>query len=269
MIAINLQVSLDDYVEKVKLTLFTNTIFSLYWKMMDKQYGQADSERYQRRRRIITLVGTAVILAMVILLSIVFGRRIMEWINDPMEFREWAQSKGIVSRLTFIGLFVLQIVLAFIPGGPLEIVAGVAFGTWQGFILTMIGAIIGSAAVFLFIKRFGWRFAELFVEREKIEALPILNNRKQFYSLLFLLFFIPGTPKDVMCYAAPFTGINLLPFLLISSIARVPFVLTSTWGGSTLTARRLDLAFTIFGITAAVTVIGMVLYRRVTKKGRK
>ncbi|MDR2505105.1 MAG: VTT domain-containing protein [Oscillospiraceae bacterium] len=223
----------------------------------------------EAKRKKIAIIGLAAVLAVLIALSVVFSGRILAWAKDPMSFRMMAAQQGLRARVIFILLFAAQILLAFIPGEPLEILAGVAFGTWHGLALVLIGVWLGATISFLLIKRFGRKFTDLFIEREKLEALPIMNNRKRLYGLMFLLYFIPGTPKDILNYAAPLTGIEYLPFIVLSTLARVPSVITSTLGGNELTSKRLDMAILIFGITAIISIVGVVFYRHITKKREK
>ena len=104
------------------------------------------------------------------------GRPLLQFVSEPERFREWVDEKGVLGRLAFVGMMVLQIFIAVIPGEPLEIGAGYAFGTLEGMLLCLLGAVIGSALVFGFVRRFGLRAVELFFPREKIFSLSLFKG---------------------------------------------------------------------------------------------
>ena len=72
--------------------------------------------------------------------------------KDPEAFRTWIDSMGIWGRIAFIGMNILQVLVAVIPGGPLEVAGGYAFGHFEAMILCTIGMGIGSALVFLLVR---------------------------------------------------------------------------------------------------------------------
>ena len=131
----------------------------------------------------------------------------------------------------FLGLQCLQVIVAMIPGEILEVGAGYAFGAVEGTLLCMGGVAIASAMIFLLTKRLGVKLVETFISREKIDELRFINSEKKLKRLIFILFFIPGTPKDLFTYFAGLTRIKLSEFLVISLIARIPSVVSSTIGG--------------------------------------
>lgn len=105
-----------------------------------------------------------------------------------------------------------QVVVAVLPGEPIEIGAGVAFGVWQGLGLCLIGAALGSTIIFLFTKKLGIKLVEVFVPLEKIRQLKFLQNNRRLHVLVFLLFWIPGVPKDVLTYFVGLTEMKLPAF---------------------------------------------------------
>ena len=120
--------------------------------------------------------------------------------------------------------------------------------------------------VFLFVRRFGVKAVEVFFPREKIESLRFLHNEKRLALWVFILFFIPGTPKDIMTYIVPLTPMKLSTFLLLSTVARLPSVVTSTIGGNALGTGKLTFALIVFGATALISALGILIYRRICKR---
>ena len=116
------------------------------------------------------------------------GRPLVQFVSEPEKFQIWVDEKGILGVLAFMGMVILQVLLAIIPGGPFEIGAGYAFGVIKGTLICDIAMTVASVAIFLFVKKFGIRFVELFVSREKIESVHILRSSRRSESIIFLLF---------------------------------------------------------------------------------
>ena len=128
------------------------------------------------------------------------------------------------------------------------------------------GVLVMSTLIFLLTRRFGTRLVEVFVSREKINELRFLNTEQKRNTLIFLLFFIPGTPKDLLTYFVGLTDIRLRTFLLLSMVARIPSVLSSTFGGHLLGEERYIGAVILYGVTGLLSLLGLMGYNRYLKK---
>lgn len=223
----------------------------------------------EKKKKRITIILVALFVVLMGAITWLVGRPLVQHLQQPEEFRQWIDAHGWLGRLAFVGVSVLQIVVAFIPGEPVELFAGYAFGFWLGVALCEAGILIGGAIVYLFVRRFGRKAVEVFFSREKIESLRFLQNEKKLEFWVFLLFFIPGTPKDVMTYIVPLTPMKLGKFLLISGVARLPSVITSILSGNALGMGEHTLAIIVFGATALVSAAGLLVYRAICKKRDK
>ena len=161
-------------------------------------HNEKKTKQIKRILAIITIV-------FVILIGYFIGRPLVHFVSDPKQFRVWVNDKGIWGVLGFIGMNILQVLLAVIPGGPFEIGAGYAFGVIRGTLICDFAMTTASVIIFLFVRRFGMKFVELFVSREKIESVKILKSSRRSESIIFLLFLIPGTPKDLLSYLVGLT----------------------------------------------------------------
>ncbi len=232
-----------------------------------KQYMPAPaSSPDQRRRRWISLAAVGAFLAFSVVCMVLIGPPMLRFFNDPQAFRSWVDSHGIWGRVAFVGMMALQVVIALIPGEPLEIGAGYAFGAVEGTLLCLAGTTLGSLLVFAFVRKLGLKAVEPFFSREEIEKMPFFQNPKRLELLAFILFFIPGTPKDVMTWAIGLTPIRLSHWLLITTVARLPSIVRSAAGGAALGTRQYILAVAVFAITALVSGIGILVYRRMSAK---
>lgn len=218
-----------------------------------------------RQKRKIAILSLAVVLLLVVILTIIIGRPLLQAMKDQTTFREWMQSRGFLKYPLMVGIMTLQVLIAFIPGEPIEIAAGYIFGAWTGMALCLIGCAVGSIIIFMLVRRYGMRFVSLFITQEKLENMKFFNDPKKRDSAIFFLFLIPGTPKDILTYLAALTPVNLGKYLLLTSIARIPSVLSSTLGGSMIGAQEYRLAIIVFGVTLALTLAGYLLYQNIQK----
>lgn len=217
----------------------------------------------QKRGGVLKLILFALIM---LILTFLFGRPIISAVKDPVAFRSWVDGYGFWGELSFFLMTFVQTVIAFIPGEPLEIAAGYAFGAVPGFIITILGQMLGSITVFLFVRKFGIKLVEIFVSREHIASMRFLKNQKKLEILIFFIFLMPGTPKDAICYFVGLTPMRLGVWVLISSVARIPSIVSSTVGGNALGIGRIPLAILVFAITFVLSVCGYMLYLFYAKK---
>lgn len=210
----------------------------------------------------------AIIVALIFIGAVGYlvGKPMVEFVREPERFRAWVDSSGFASRVIFVGMVVFQLIIALIPGEPLEMGAGYAFGAVEGTILCIIGCVIGSALVFLFVRRFGVKLVEVFFPREKIRSLRFLQDSRRLNLLTFIVFFIPGTPKDLLSYFIGLTDMKLGTWLFITAVARIPSIVTSTVTGDALGLKDYQFALIAFGVTLALSLLGILVYRRLSAR---
>ena len=197
--------------------------------------------------------------------TVIAGKPLVQFVSDPEAFRVWVDAHGIWSRVVFVAMVVFQVVVALIPGEPLEIGAGYAFGAVEGTLLCLLGITLGGMLVFGLVRKFGVRLLEVFFPAEKIKSLKFLQNEKRLNLVAFLVFAIPGTPKDLLSYFAGLTPMKFSVWLLITSVARLPSVISSTWGGSALNEKQYGKAVIIFAVTMVLSGIGYLIYQKYTQ----
>ncbi len=180
--------------------------------------------------------------------------------------RAYAESLGSFGWLFAVGLQVVQILVAFIPGELVESGLGFAFGPVYGTLYCYLGLAIGQGALFLIIRRFGMKAFRYYVPPEKLSGLRVLKGEERLERLTFILFLLPGTPKDLFCYFFPLTDISAGRFLLISLVARFPSVITSTVGGDMLAGGDIRMAVALYAMTGAVSLLGMWVYNALLKR---
>lgn len=212
----------------------------------------------KKYRYLILIISIAVMAG----LTIALGKPILNFIEDPDSLAVWIESAGIWGPIIFMLLNTLQVLLAVIPGGPFEVAAGALFGPWIGTIMCDIAMSTGGVITFLFVRKFGIKFIELFTTREKIESVKFLHSNNKSTTLLFLFFLLPGTPKDLMCYVVGLTDIKLSTWILINIVGRFPAILLSALGGSALGEQRYGIFIAAFAVIFVLYFLGSYLYKK-------
>lgn len=234
----------------------------------------AEKKRHLALKRTIGIVLVLLFFALLGLVAVFVGKPLISSIfggegNAASTFQKIVESNPVSGRLLYVGIQILQVFVAFIPGEVVEIAGGLAFGAIEGMLLSLLGVAIGSSIIFMLTKTLGMKFVELFVSPEKINELKFIRNGKNLEWIVFYVFLIPGTPKDLLTYVVGLTRMKLGSFLLISMLARIPSVLSSTWGGDAIMNGEYTKAVIIFGAAILCSLVGLVIYNIIKKRNHK
>ena len=213
---------------------------------------------------VLSLVS-AVFLVLTVVLIVLFR----EYLSDAEKVRALVSQNYFLGALCLLLICAVQVVVALVPGELVEIAAGYAFGAVWGTIICVAGMILGSIAVILLVRKFGRKFVYAFYPKEKMDNLPILRDPKKRNTLVLILFLIPGTPKDMFTYAIGLTDMSIPLYLLLTTFARLPSVVSSTVGGNAVGEKNYVAAVIIFVVTALVSGGGLLLYRWIQKRHEK
>ncbi len=222
----------------------------------------------QKTKKIITSVLLVVAVIAGIVVTVVFFQPILNIAVNPQDFRDWVNAHPVVAELAYIGLVMLQIVFAFLPGEPLEIAAGFAFGAVKGTLLCILASTLGSMTVFLLVRLLGKKIVTVFFSEDKLSEVKFLKTTPKRDILYFIIFLIPGTPKDLLCYFAGLTNMKVYTWLLICSIGRIPSIVTSTLPGDALGNKQYLVGIIALAVTLAFSGIGLLIYYKIIKKRR-
>lgn len=195
-------------------------------------------------------------------LTLALWKPLINFIEDPDSLSLWIEGAGIWGPIVFMLLNTAQVLLAIIPGGPFEVAAGALFGPWLGTIMCDVAMTAGGMMTFFFVRKFGMKFIELFVDRKEIESVKFLHTNEKSTSLLFLFFLFPGTPKDLMCYVVGLTDIKWTSWLIINFVGRFPAILLSALGGSALGEQKYGIFIAAFAIIIVLYFLGTFLYKK-------
>lgn len=219
-----------------------------------------------RQRR---LLGTALILLAAAFMGLMLyyvGRPMIRLARDPAAFQAYIRKMGAGGVLLFAGMIILQVIVAVIPGGPFQVAAGYAFGVLGGTVLCDLATAAGSVIVFLLTRRYGRRFIELFFSDRDIDSVQLLKTDDRKDLLIFLLFLIPGTPKDLLSYLVGLTDMPLGRWILIAAVGRLPAILLSAMSGSAVSTGKYREAAIVMALILALSMAGMLFYRKHNQK---
>lgn len=176
---------------------------------------------------------------------------------DREKLRGFLNSLGPLSFIGFILLQALQVVAAPVPGEVTGLIGGFLYGPFLGIILSTIGLTLGSWLAFFLSKTFGRPFVDRFVSRKTLDKYDYLLHHKGAF-LVFILFLIPGFPKDILCYVLGLGHLSTKEFLAISTVGRFAGTVLLTVGGSYLRHQQYREFSVLLGIAVVMAFFAMV-----------
>lgn len=182
-------------------------------------------------------------------------------------FKNKIESLGWKGYLAMLGIQILQIFVAFIPGEVVEILAGILYGAFGGLLICIIGIILASILIYYTVKLFANKYTIKL--KDKLKTYSFLNSPKKIHLYFFILFIIPGIPKDIFIYLVPFLPIRLTTFLLISSFARIPSILSSTIVGNSLATGDYIISIIIFSVFAIIGIFAILFNDKIISLFKK
>lgn len=182
-------------------------------------------------------------------------------VEGQIAFKQKVENSGIFGLFILFALQVAQIFLIVVPGEPIEILAGMCYGGIGGTIFIMVSAFIISTTIFFLVRKIGRKFVYDFCDSKKvakIENSKIFQNPKRIEMIMLILFLIPGTPKDLMVYIAGLLPIKPIKFILISTFARFPSVISSTLAGENFAVGDWKMSIIIYVVV--FLIVGIIIF---------
>lgn len=176
----------------------------------------------------------------------------MKLVDEPSKFRDIIHSYGYYGVFVFLFFQILQTVIAPIPGEVIQIAGGFIYGVWLGTLYLIVGVTIGSVIVFFASRFLGYPLVKAFVSENKLNKFIQLMQSQKAETVTFILFLLPGLPKDILCYVGGLTPIKPLRFFIITIIARFPALFISVYIGANLQKKN-------YFTTAVILVFAVLL----------
>lgn len=173
-----------------------------------------------------------------------------------------------IKVIAMMGLIALQIFVAFLPGEPLELASGYIFGSFQGTLVCLAGSMIGTIIVYYLARMFQHSIIDTMFNQDKVAEVKQLFSSKKSKFWLFIIFLIPGSPKDVMTYLVSLSDIDLKQWLLLTTVGRIPSIVTSTYLTGSLKEGNIMLAFLILVVTIILVIGGTIYYKKIINSNK-
>lgn len=231
--------------------------------------NKIDEKEIKKHKLLINIIGIILFIGICALLLILIAPNFKDYIEDPIKFKEYISDNGFIGIIIFLFVQILQIVVSIIPGEMIEIAAGITFGWFLGLILCLIGVALATSLIFVVCKKLGKPYIDKLVGNGKLKLFDKLNSSTKRDTIIFIIFLIPGIPKDLLVYAAAFFDIKLSKFLLLSIPARIPSIITSTIAGQYILEGNYKPVIIIFAVMIVITILGYLLYMFVYNRHKK
>lgn len=217
----------------------------------------------RRRARLIAFAALVVVAVALAAACVNWLPAVYAWLSDPAAVRAFVAEHAVLARLAIVGVNVLQIVLAFLPGEPVELASGYALGFFEGTAACLAASAIGTSIIYLAVRRWGHRVVDLFFDQGYFERFDWLHRTRRLELIMLAVFLIPGTPKDFLTYFAGLTDMRFGTALAIATFGRIPSIVTSTIAASSFASGDYGLLVGALAIAALLIAGGGVAYRYV------
>lgn len=223
------------------------------------------------KTKILKIILTIAILALIIAV-LIYLFPLMKNLSTKegrIAFKEKIEEWKFWGFLALFGLQVAQIFLFIVPGEPIEIFAGMCYGGLWGTIFILASACIISIGIFFMVRKFGKKFVYSFCDKEKVQKIEnskLFQNPKKIEKIMLVLFLLPGTPKDLLVYISGLLPIRPLRFIVISTVARIPSVVSSTLAGANIAMGNWKMSIIIYLMVVIPVIIAIFVMNKFDKE---
>ena len=201
----------------------------------------------------VNIVLLTLFISIVTYVSFAYAPLVTQLVSHPEEFRVFIYNYGPNGVLVFLIIQSLQVIIAAIPGELVQVAGGFIYGIWWGTLYSLAGIMAGSIVAFYIARLIGYPILKTFIGPSYIERFEFFINSPRAEIVAFVLFLIPGIPKDILTYLAGVTPLQPLKFLIIATAARLPGIFMSSFIGASWGANH-------YGQVAVGSIIALLLF---------
>lgn len=216
--------------------------------------------------KIATYIIFLLSIGFIVFIGYEYYHRFYYTLKSPEAMKRVINSYGRYGIFIFITMQILQVIAFFIPGEVFQVAGGYTYGTLLGSIISLIGITIGSTITFFLSKLCGRAFIVRLVKENKFSFANKILKLGSTNVIVFLLYLIPGMPKDVMGYICGISDITYRDFIIYSTLGRGPCILISAYFGSKLSINNLPLLVIIAFIMTFLFVLGILKGEKIFMK---
>lgn len=213
------------------------------------------------RKRYLALGGIIIFLGLMVYLTIIFMPFIKHLVENSDQFKEYLQSFGSWGVVVFILLQTAQVVLPAVPGEVIQFAGGYVYGIWPGTLYNVLGILLGMSIAFSLSRLIGLPLVRYLVPEEQLRRFDFIFVHHRAEIIVIILFFIPGLPKDFLTYIAGLTPVRPLPFIVFTTIARLPANIAATYMGANLIGGNTTIVIIMAAVVVILFALGIV-YRQ-------
>ncbi len=190
-------------------------------------------------------------------------------LRDPNKIKKIILSYGNYSILVFLIFQVIQVIAFFIPGEVIQIAGGYIYGTFLGTVFSIIGITIGSMLVYTLSRLYGRPLVQKIISTNNLKFFDRVLNIGRINLVVFLLYLIPGIPKDALGYICGVSDIKTKDFFVLSTIGRIPGVIVSSYFGANINQGKKPILIVIAVISTLLFILGILKGEKIIKKLEK
>ena len=203
------------------------------------------------KKNIIKFILLVIFGAIMLGLALKYGSWVSENAKEPQKVREYLRSFGNAGFMVYVLIQSVHVLTVVIPGDVFNICGGYIYGIPLGFILSIIGIMLGSIMAFYISRFLGYDFISKFIPEEKIQKVSKVINSTQGMIGMFIICIIPFIPKDLMMYIAGLTPVRASKLFFVYALSRIPGTLIWVSVGANMYEKSTK--------SIIVTVIGLVI----------
>lgn len=221
-------------------------------------------KKTKKTQVILSFLKLALLIAIVIAVPLYiffYHRAFIDQFNSFEDVLNYLERYRFESIFVYIGVQVLQIIISIIPGQAFQFAAGYLYGFLPGLLFSVIGAFLGTMISFYLAKVLGKDAVHLFFGQERTSYFVERLNSRRAYTIVFLLYLIPGLPKDVVSYAAGVSEMKFKAFMAFSMAGRV-FGMSGSLLIGAFYFKEHYIGMAVIGILAVILFALCVIYRQ-------
>lgn len=213
-------------------------------------------------KRFLAIAAFPAALAAIVASALIFRDQLTSVFRSGEAVRSWVEGWGPWAPLAFMAAQAVQVIVFFIPGEIVQLGGGFAFGLWLGSLWSVLGILAGSLVNFVLGRYLGRPFVEALFGGQKLEAIEKATASGKAAAGFFLLFAIPGIPKDALTYVAGASRLGFWSFIAVSTVGRLPGILGSAFMGSAVYQRDYTAAVVMAVVASLLFFLGLVYRER-------
>jgi uncharacterized membrane protein YdjX (TVP38/TMEM64 family) len=221
---------------------------------MYKEFWKKGLDKMSKNKSYIML---GIIFIFLIFIAYEYYHRYFFLFRDPAKLKKIIMSYGKYSVIAFFILQIIQVVAFFIPGEIVQIAGGYIYGTVLGSGLSVLGITAGSIIVYLISNYYGKPLVDKIISDKDLKFFQRILNLGKINLIVFLIYLIPGIPKDVLAYICGVSNITFKNFIIYSTIGRIPGIFVSAYFGAKINSGNRTILVAIGSLAIVLFLIGI------------